>query len=60
MVHLVLCSTKGMCSLLFSSTLPHPFPGNQGLRYFPYTGFLGLTPVRVEGSVFFAFSSLVA
>ncbi|KAF9566266.1 hypothetical protein CPC08DRAFT_657891 [Agrocybe pediades] len=35
MVHLVLSSTKG----------------NQGLRYFPYTGYLGLTPVRVEGIV---------
>ncbi|KAG6919977.1 hypothetical protein DXG01_013326 [Tephrocybe rancida] len=35
MVHLVLSSTKG----------------NQGLRYFPYAGYLGLTPVRVEGVV---------
>ncbi len=25
------------------------FIGNQGLRYFPYSGYLGLTPVRVEG-----------
>ncbi|KAF5358356.1 hypothetical protein D9756_001895 [Leucocoprinus leucothites] len=24
---------------------------NQGLRYFPHTGYLGLTPVRVEGIV---------
>lgn len=23
--------------------------GNQGLRYFPYSGYLGLTPIRVEG-----------
>ncbi|RDB24068.1 hypothetical protein Hypma_008762 [Hypsizygus marmoreus] len=35
MVHLVLSSLKG----------------NQGLRYFPYVGYLGLTPVRVEGYV---------
>ncbi|KAF8061540.1 hypothetical protein FPV67DRAFT_1509348 [Lyophyllum atratum] len=35
MVHLVLSSTKG----------------NQGLRYFPYVGYLGLTPVKVEGVV---------
>ncbi|KXN82558.1 hypothetical protein AN958_02409 [Leucoagaricus sp. SymC.cos] len=25
--------------------------GNQGLRYFPYTRYLGLTPIRVEGVV---------
>ncbi|TRM61767.1 hypothetical protein BD626DRAFT_548921 [Schizophyllum amplum] len=25
--------------------------GNQGVRYFPYTGYLGLTPVKVEGAV---------
>ncbi|KAJ8457742.1 hypothetical protein ONZ45_g18194 [Pleurotus djamor] len=25
--------------------------GNQGTRYFPYSGYLGLTPVRVEGVV---------
>ncbi|KAF8810155.1 hypothetical protein BYT27DRAFT_7092656 [Phlegmacium glaucopus] len=35
MVHLTLSSTKG----------------NQGLRWFPYTGYLGLTPIRVEGAV---------
>ncbi|KAG6886004.1 hypothetical protein C0993_006120 [Termitomyces sp. T159_Od127] len=35
MVHLALSSTKG----------------NQGLKYFPYVGYLGLTPVRVEGVV---------
>ncbi|KAG6831308.1 hypothetical protein H0H92_011515 [Tricholoma furcatifolium] len=35
MVHLILSSTKG----------------NQGLRYFPYVGYLGLTPVKVEGVV---------
>ncbi|KDR81810.1 hypothetical protein GALMADRAFT_152624 [Galerina marginata CBS 339.88] len=35
MVHLILSSTKG----------------NQGLRYFPYSGYLGLTPIRVEGIV---------
>ncbi|TFK64083.1 hypothetical protein BDN72DRAFT_286614 [Pluteus cervinus] len=35
MVHLVLSSTKG----------------NQGLRYFPHSGYLGLTPVKVEGIV---------
>jgi hypothetical protein len=31
-----------------------PHPGNQGLRYFPYTGYLGLTPIRVEGSAYLA------
>ncbi|KAG6844731.1 hypothetical protein H0H87_004351 [Tephrocybe sp. NHM501043] len=35
MVHLILSSSKG----------------NQGLRYFPYVGYLGLTPVKVEGVV---------
>ncbi|TFK42948.1 hypothetical protein BDQ12DRAFT_677063 [Crucibulum laeve] len=35
MVHLVLSSAKG----------------NQGLRYFPHSGYLGLTPVRIEGLV---------
>ncbi|TEB36314.1 hypothetical protein FA13DRAFT_1683637, partial [Coprinellus micaceus] len=35
MVHLILSSTKG----------------NQGGKYFPFLGFLGLTPVRVEGIV---------
>lgn len=27
----------------------HSPKGNQGTRYFPYHGYLGLTPVRVEG-----------
>jgi len=27
--------------------------GNQGLRYFPYSGYLGLTPIRVEGGACF-------
>ncbi|KAF6764712.1 hypothetical protein DFP72DRAFT_869013 [Ephemerocybe angulata] len=35
-----------MVQLILSST-----KGNQGGKYFPYTGFLGLTPVRVEGIV---------
>ncbi|KAF9480089.1 hypothetical protein BDN70DRAFT_643272 [Pholiota conissans] len=35
MVHLVLSSTKG----------------NQGQRYFPYHGYLGLTPIRIDGVV---------
>ncbi|KAF5330559.1 hypothetical protein D9619_006007 [Psilocybe cf. subviscida] len=35
MVHLILSSSKG----------------NQGHRYFPYAGYLGLTPIRVEGIV---------
>ncbi|PFH52398.1 hypothetical protein AMATHDRAFT_56953 [Amanita thiersii Skay4041] len=35
MVHVVLSSPKG----------------NQGLRYFPHSGYLGLTPVKVEGVV---------
>ncbi|GLB35364.1 hypothetical protein LshimejAT787_0209290 [Lyophyllum shimeji] len=35
MVHLILASSKG----------------NQGLRYFPHVGYLGLTPVKVEGVV---------
>ncbi|KAL1728670.1 hypothetical protein EV714DRAFT_252546 [Schizophyllum commune] len=25
--------------------------GNSGVRYFPYTGYLGLTPIKVEGAV---------
>ncbi|KIM49441.1 hypothetical protein M413DRAFT_438626 [Hebeloma cylindrosporum] len=35
-----------MVQLILSST-----KGNQGLRYFPYSGYLGLTPIRVEGIV---------
>ncbi|KAJ6630672.1 hypothetical protein B0H10DRAFT_1982310 [Mycena sp. CBHHK59/15] len=35
MVHLILASTKG----------------NQGIRYFPYSGYLGLTSLKVEGVV---------
>ncbi|KAG5354194.1 hypothetical protein C0989_003707 [Termitomyces sp. Mn162] len=35
MVHLILSSSKG----------------NQGLKYFPYVGYLGLTPIKVEGVV---------
>ncbi|KAG6876659.1 hypothetical protein C0992_012157 [Termitomyces sp. T32_za158] len=38
MVQLVLSSTKG----------------NQGLKYFPHVGYLGLTPVRVEGGQSFS------
>lgn len=30
-------------------TLNNQLLGNQGLRYFPYSGYLGLTPIRVEG-----------
>ncbi|CAL1704204.1 unnamed protein product [Somion occarium] len=30
-----------------------PLRGNAGGRYFPYQGYLGLTPVRVEGGVYF-------
>ncbi|CAA7265395.1 unnamed protein product [Cyclocybe aegerita] len=39
-------SRKPMVHLLLSSP-----KGNQGLRYFPYSGYLGLTPVRIEGVV---------
>ncbi|KAF8631440.1 hypothetical protein AX17_005117 [Amanita inopinata Kibby_2008] len=35
MVHLILSSPRG----------------NQGLRYFPYSGYLGLTPVNIEGVI---------
>ncbi|EAU88046.2 hypothetical protein CC1G_10819 [Coprinopsis cinerea okayama7 len=35
-----------MVQLILSST-----KGNQGGKYFPYIGYLGLTPVRVEGIV---------
>ncbi|KAJ2911940.1 hypothetical protein MD484_g8469, partial [Candolleomyces efflorescens] len=35
-----------MVQLILSST-----KGNQGGKYFPYLGFLGLTPIRVEGIV---------
>ncbi|KAJ6546506.1 hypothetical protein DFH09DRAFT_1171214 [Mycena vulgaris] len=35
MVHLLLASTKG----------------NHGVRYFPYSGYLGLTPLKVDGVV---------
>jgi hypothetical protein len=39
MVHLSLLSTKG----------------NQAARYFPYHGYLGLTPIKVEGGLFISF-----
>ncbi|KAH9484049.1 hypothetical protein JR316_0003528 [Psilocybe cubensis] len=35
-----------MVQLILSSA-----KGNQGLKYFPYVGYLGLTPIRVEGIV---------
>jgi len=58
MVNLILSSTKGM--LLFSNTdrrlNTHPL-GNQGLRFFPHSGYLGLTPIRVEGGMSRPFSS---
>ncbi|KAF5386802.1 hypothetical protein D9615_001855 [Tricholomella constricta] len=50
MVHLVLSSTKGLPAVPYSNPT-HPHVGNQGLRYFPYVGYLGLTPVKVEGVV---------
>jgi hypothetical protein len=34
---------------LYSPFLLILFTGNQGLRWFPYTGYLGLTPIRVDG-----------
>lgn len=36
------------------STTTHPSLGNQGLRFFPYSGYLGLTPIRVEGGPSFS------
>ena len=55
MVHLILSSSKGFVSSLLSlslflSLLFTHITGNQGLRYFPHLGYLGLTPIRVEGS----------
>jgi len=52
MVHLILSSTKGMFLLLSLILSSYFNTGNQGLRYFPYTGYLGLTPIRVEGGMF--------
>lgn len=31
-----------------------PLKGNAGGRYFPYQGYLGLTPLRVEGGQYFS------
>ncbi|KAG6821182.1 hypothetical protein H0H93_005402 [Arthromyces matolae] len=52
MVHLVLSSPKGTLLVVNLVHLTYIFIlGNQGLRYFPYSGYLGLTPVKVEGVV---------
>ena len=52
MVQLILSSTKGTLTIPQSAPSQLTYtPGNQGLRYFPYSGYLGLTPVRVEGSM---------
>ena len=61
MVHLILSSTKGRLSLsLYPPFLLILFIGNQGLRWFPYTGYLGLTPIRVDGGWhFLCFLSIV-
>lgn len=60
MVHLILSSTKGIFSSypLYSYLLAI-IQGNQGLRYFPHLGYLGLTPVRVEGSLYLPFFFLL-
>lgn len=34
--------------------------GNQGLRYFPHSGYLGLTPVKVEGSKSISFFTRIS
>lgn len=51
MVHLSLHSSKGSPLILsiFLTTQPNYSTGNQGVRYFPYSGYLGLTPLKVEG-----------
>ena len=50
--HLVL--NKRSYIPLFTSTPFYLFySGNQGLRWFPYTGYLGLTPIRVDGGQLF-------
>ena len=36
-----------------SPSRPHASTGNSGVRYFPYTGYLGLTPIKVEGGTCF-------
>jgi hypothetical protein len=42
-------------SPVFFAISTHPSPGNTGLRYFPCSGYLGLTPVRTEGGPFVLF-----
>ena len=49
MVRLTLSSTKGTFPPRPFQLPNHHSTGNQGLRHFPYTGYLGLTPIRVEG-----------
>jgi len=41
--------SKGSVSSLLFFLSPHPSLGNTGFRYFPCSGYLGLTPIRAEG-----------
>lgn len=51
MVHIILASSKGKSTPQFAKYLAYRLAGN-GVRFFPYTGYLGLTPVKVEGGVY--------
>lgn len=53
MVKLSLSSPKGLspASMSFFSSADCDI-GNSGLRYFPCSGYLGLTPVRIDGGTF--------
>ncbi|KAF4603903.1 hypothetical protein EYR40_001076 [Pleurotus pulmonarius] len=51
MVHIVLASPKGASPPSMLKFLLILLLGNSGTRYFPYSGYLGLTPLRVEGVV---------
>ncbi|KIY51075.1 hypothetical protein FISHEDRAFT_37847, partial [Fistulina hepatica ATCC 64428] len=49
--HLAVAKRHALVILL--SFLAHPLhsTGNQGIRFFPYSGYLGLTPIHIDGTV---------
>jgi hypothetical protein len=55
MVHLLLISSKGLYTPLLTAHCLQPLTrslAGNGVRYFPYSGYLGLSPVKVEGGLF--------
>jgi len=46
---IALVSARSVRPLFLFFLVVHPITGNSGLRYFPCSGYLGLTPIRVDG-----------